>query len=347
MNVQEMHITVEQGMQKLAANRTRKLFPEEIDWRLNRMVEKFITSAITENRFGYYEINERYAQAVAPLKETDINVPAYLIAPSKYKVTMPADFRYMVSPGVIVGVVCENQGAGEMVQTTSTRNVYAWNLKTAKASTPFWATFSLTYSGGSITQTAFPGWVGTKTNKELFQFANLMQEQLWSVGINAYFEQFEDLYAPGCLIIPGATLPLSAVVIDGTLVAPTTLRSETLTSHNAIYLRTSPGRIMRGSVKHNMRVTPYYKEIWESPLLEEHRIGNLFAYADNTYTVRGMEATYLRKPRRIDISLQRSCDLHPAYHETICNMTIQDALEMVGSPQWQQKVQVDNVSQPL
>lgn len=347
MNIEEMHITVEQGMQKFAANRTRKFFPEEIDWKINREIERFITIAITENRFGFYEINERYAQAVAPLKETNIGVPAYLVAPDRYKVYMPADFRYMVSPGVVVAVACENSGSGQMQRSESTRNVYAWNLQTAKSTANFWATFSFTFPTGAITQASIPGWTGYKTNKELFQFANIIQETMWALGINAYFEQFEDLYMPGHLIITGSSLPLSAVVIDGTLVAATTLRTETLTSDNAVYLRSQPGRVMRGSVHHNMRITPYYNTNWESPLLEEFQVGGLSIYADSAYTVRGMEATYLRKPRRVDINLQRSCDLHPAFHETICNMVIQSSLEMVGSPQWQQKVQVDNVPQPL
>lgn len=342
-----MHIEVQQGMQKLASNRTRKLFSEEIDWTLNRMVEKFITSAITENRFGYYEINERYAQAIAPLKEVGVQVQANVAGTNLYAVQMPADFRYMVSPGVIVGVACENQAPGQMSRVTSTQNLYGWDLRTQKTTPQFWAAFSFVFTGGSLTNANLPGWTGYKTIKEQYQFANVLQEMLWTLGINAYYETYGNLYYPGMLIVPGATTPFSAVSIDGNLVPATTLKTTVIENDNAMYLRTQPGRIMRGSVNHNMRVTPYFNTTWESPLLEESQMGHLQVYADNTYTVRGLEATYLRKPRKIDLSLRRGCDLHPSYHKIICNMAIQDALEQVASPQWTQKVQVDNLPQPL
>lgn len=342
-----MHIEVNQGTQKLASNRTRKLFAEEIDWTLNRMVEKFMTAAITENRFGYYEINERYAQAVAPLKEVGVQIPAYVFGINKYRLQMPADFRYLVSPGVIVAVACENQAPGQMTRTTSTQNLYGWDLRTLKTTAPFWAAFSLTYTGGTLSNADIRGWTGYKTNKEVYQVANVIQEILWSRGINAYYENYGNLYYPGMLIVAGPTPFFSAVTIDGTLVPFTTLKTTTVESDNAVYLRTSPGRVQRGSVNHNMKVTPYFKTTWESPLLEEEQIGSFQIFADNTYTVRGLEATYLRKPRKIDLSLQRGCDLHPSYHKMICDMAVEDILQQVGSPQWQQKVQMDKLPQVL
>lgn len=336
-----------QGTQKLAANRTRKLQPEEIDWSINRMIEKFMNNAITLKEYGYYEINERYAQAIAPLKETAINVPAYDQGNNLYKVLMPADFRYMVSPGVVRALVCENTAAGSMTKTDSILNVYAWDLRTIKSTPTFWQTFSLIFPGGSISNATFSGWTGYKTNKEVYQFANLIQESLWAQGINAFFETYDNLYYPGFLLIPGSVSPLTAVTIDGTLVTQTIVSTGTVTINDADVLDIVAGRILRGSVSHTVRTTPYYKTQGNSPLLEEHRIGGLLVYADNTFTVRGLECNYLRKPRKVDVSLQRGCDLHPSYHKTICNMVVEDTLNMIGSAQWQSKVQSDNMPQTI
>src|SRR6186713_1898956 len=42
MEVQAMHITVEQGIQAIAGNVRRMLFSEEIDWILNDQVDQYI-----------------------------------------------------------------------------------------------------------------------------------------------------------------------------------------------------------------------------------------------------------------------------------------------------------------
>lgn len=347
MTAKEMHIKVEQGIQKIAANRTRKLYPEEIDFVLNGMVTRFIKDGIRLNSEGVYEISELYAQALAPLKVVNYQNPLRKVTDDFYQCNLPADFNYLVSAGISVGSTCSNKEDAIEVTTESWRN-YLINLTTTKSAKPYYQTFSILLADGTtISNSQVPGYTGYDRPEQIFQFGNLVKELLWEHGVNAYFEEMDDFSRNGYIIIPGALAPITSVLIDGNAVSVTTTAAVTRTFTDAQVMTMADIRLMKGAYSHALRTTAYYRTSAKSPLAEAHGTGSIYVYVDSSFIVGYLLSTYIRKPRRIDVKLQRNCDIHPDFHEDICDRAVVYLKEKFGQPGWQADLQEKSIQQTL
>lgn len=346
MNARQMNTDVTLSLQKVAANRTRKFLEEEVDFLLNKMVGRFMRGAIRLNEMGYYEINERYAQALAPLKEVDIPIPFERVSDKLYTGQMPADFLYLVSPGVQVADAC---GGNTISHTAQTWRTFSIDLTTAKATGPFWQTFSITLADGtSISQGNFPGYAGYKSKEELWEFARLIQEELWSRGVNVYFETLGDLYKPDNFLMFVPASPITAFTIDGTVKPIPQISSQVRNFGSApVIEQAGMARVVKSGMAHRMLTNRYYGTSAASPLLEEFSLGKIQAHVDTTFIVSGLAATYIRRPRKIDVKLHRGCDLHPDFHEEICDMAIVHIKNLIADPSWTAKVQENSLQQVL
>lgn len=345
MNINEMHIAINVGLQKMAANRTRKFLPQEIDLGINNSIDRLVKDGIRQNGEGLYEINEFYAQALAPLKEVGIPVRMEKVNPDRFMGYMPADFRFLISAAASVGKACDNTSLPAHQETWTN---FIVPLGTTKTTGPFWQTFSLSLSTGeTITNQSIPGYTGYLSKEEQFEFSNIIQEILWEYGINAYLETFAGLYRPNSIIIPAPNALIVNFTIDGTLVVINTAMTTSKTFYEASKVVMSHARVSKGVIAHSARTTPYFESGTDSVLLEEFGLGGLYVYADDSFIVRELQTTYLRKPRKVDVKLQRGCDLHPSFHQDICDRTITHLSERIGDPSWQQKLVEKNAQQPL
>lgn len=128
MNVKEMHIGVNLGVQKIASNLNDDLLPQEIDYYLNEAIDDYIKSQYTqlksERRSKEQEyINENLRTLV--LTEQLKNLDKYNFLPRSYKAPVPNEYRFFLYARTLINDVYKNNvklsqnAAVKLVETPS------------------------------------------------------------------------------------------------------------------------------------------------------------------------------------------------------------------------------------
>ena len=127
-------------MQKVAANRTRKFLPEEIDLALNKMVERFIDLRITRKNNGAFSINQESVDSIRSLIVTNHITEAFIDG-DRYKSYLPPDYRNLISDSSGITLLC---GESPVEETSEVKVVWAQHPFTVKTSPPYYEQVSVT-----------------------------------------------------------------------------------------------------------------------------------------------------------------------------------------------------------
>tara|TARA_R110002074_G_scaffold79006_1_gene178440 strand:+ start:335 stop:1075 length:741 start_codon:yes stop_codon:yes gene_type:complete len=110
MNITEMHLAVQQGVDKINSFQADTLLPQEIDLELNKAIDKFINLKYGKNNIygkGFEESQKRIDDLRAVVVDKTIEVKykeGYLHGTFKYiSDELPEDYRYLVK---LLGTVC-------------------------------------------------------------------------------------------------------------------------------------------------------------------------------------------------------------------------------------------------
>ena len=128
MNIRQMHIGVNLGVQKIASNLNDDLLPQEIDYFLNESIDDYIKNQYTnlksERRSKEQEyINENLRTLVITKKLTSLEDYDYL--PNSYKKSIPNEYRFFLYARTLVegkfknNVKLSQNAAAKLVKTPS------------------------------------------------------------------------------------------------------------------------------------------------------------------------------------------------------------------------------------
>lgn len=330
MTCRELHIGVEQGLQQVAANTTRKFLDDEIDWILNKIQNRFIQSKlkpsvdIKGNPTGGFEVSQLDADAIRTVIVTSYSMVPYVDDGRRYKCFLPPDYSYLLSDWSYTKLLC---GTDAPVEKAS--RLYITGLRqehSIASAAPFYATVKVEL--GSTTQdlpTDLPygqTYVGYKDKNDI----SFLIPYIARIG-NYYWERFNTLNYPGYYINvsdrDNGTSPnvTPKITVDTNVTQATKLSTLDLVQH------TNPGdyydnRLSATSKISGMNSTEFIKTSYYSPISELSN-GILYIYKDKNFTVSEVGISYIRKPLPISLPLNLSSELPEEFHQALIDLCVE------------------------
>lgn len=342
MNIREMHTEIQQASQNIAANTRRKLLDAEVDWLLNKNQLRFIQSKVSPRKDGSggFQINELGADAIRTLLQS-VDMAAERTAANEYVSPLPGDYSYLVSDDSRVKNLC---GANAPALSTVQETVLVIPLpKSTKSAPPYYADVALTIGDSTLSLPTIVSsgqgtYTGTQSKNELYLVRDTL---LWHIrhtmGIEAYWEQYREIAVPNAILLPW--MSTGQIILDGT-----TTTGITKTRTYSVYTtgdKFTSNRLTPSDKVSTMLDTPYYKPSYLSPVSELNGQG-LKVYGDASFIVSQVRLFYVRKPRRMSLTLGSDCELPEAFHQAVCDLTVEYFKAMTADPNWQVKLQ-DNM----
>lgn len=347
MLVKEMHIEFGLGLQKLNALSRRKFYGEEIDVLLNRAVEQFTRDSIRmeEDEHGF-ESREIDVDRIRPLI-TKVQLPAEFQEATtdyrEYLVHLPSDYAYLVGDNWYQAENCSSK----LTTTAVPRYYYRIPvIGTATLTPPYYAIANLKIATDAYVNLVTDTQQGTGADiytgyasKEKFPVVRLMQEVFSQKKRNAafsagatlaggniihglYYERYGTLNFPGEFIVVTSATGTNHIVLDG---VDTSIASSVSIPYNQQSSTDTYGivtsRLVRSSKVDNILHTKYYMPLEDSPVsVIESNLVRLFSHTNRI--VNRSSITYIRQPQKIDLLLQRNCELAPEFHRKVVDLAI-------------------------
>lgn len=326
MTPQEMHIGVNQILQKVNANSTYTFKQEEIDWALNEEVLRFIKQRINpksnEKREGFEATEKRYDDLRALIKP-NVSLTTYIKTPESVFAYLPADYISLVNDRSNVTSLCNTTFNSFAVQYKP----FYYRIWTVPPAPDGFALFNLVLNGDIIYSrtTALPS---TKSN---FQLINEVIEILLRYGVQAKYESYLGIFAPNSIIIlcGDADINLNYSHIGGFPPAPIGEQFGITYFFNNLLqglvqipssVKEVPNRLTNTEGLYNILDSTMITTKEKSPVsnLED---GSLVVWHKQKFIISTLRIDYIRKPRKINLSLNIGCDLAENVHSEIVENT--------------------------
>ena len=345
-----MHIEVDLSLQKIAANRTRKLLDAEIDWLLNINQDRFIRSRVRpkmtpQGKTGGFEIIQDDVDAIKTLVRNGVILPAFRFDDRKAHSPLPGDYMYLsqdesvikrIPPGVTPSVTYGQRYL----------NVFPVN-PTTKTTAPFYQQVQVTLNGNNVfdlnnyVTNRQQTWGGFSSADQVWSIVNPMLRQAIDDGYEAYWEYYEGYTRPRCLIIITPSPATGQITIDGVTTASISGTIPVQYSDTPSQAEYQANRLTPSNLVSSLLEVAFYGTQPEFPI-SEMAGRSLYVYYRKDFIVSNTIITYIRKPRRISLILGVDCELSPEYHSMICDLTVEYTKAMFEDPNWQTKLQ-DNM----
>tara|TARA_Y100000593_G_scaffold2967_1_gene5934 strand:+ start:888 stop:2054 length:1167 start_codon:yes stop_codon:yes gene_type:complete len=223
MNVQQMHLAIQQGVDKINSLQADMLLPEEIDIELNKSQIRFINTKYGKNNkynTGFEESQKRiddlrtlireYENSVS-FKETLRDNPNLKIEVDTF--TLPPDYMYMINHQASVWKEKNCQSVKHSLSTIFDTEYFVMSLdefvcnNSNGTSTAFvdsivmYDTPSTAPVGVNATLWQNPGFVYPSDIEQVKE--DIIKNA--SIGFNVYWEQYGNLFYPGSFIVVAST----------------------------------------------------------------------------------------------------------------------------------------------
>lgn len=350
MTIKQMHIELNQSLQKIASNTTRKFLSEELDWVLNKMQIRFIQSKLRPDPKvkGKVSIDQIDADALRNIIVTGQDIITEVLSPTRTRAVLPADYMHLLSDASNIIKEC-NVPTGGQTETISQGITYSIikTTKSANIAAPYYTGASMTINGTTITiPTDLPTpsqYSGYKSKDDLSELVAYFIMYFATQGYQLYWESVDGLYKPGCFIYWGTVTTLNWTV-DGitTNLLTTIMKTKDLSNRVDTTLEVyTPNRLEATETIPDLLRTPFYGTSPESPISELAK-DYLYVYKDKNFRISGVQINYVRKPRRLSLSLSVDCELAEECHQTICDLATEYIKGRMEDAPGQQLITQDN-----
>lgn len=322
MTIREMQIDINQSTQLVAANRTRKWYPEEIDWVLNKIQDQFIRSKLRPRKdqsgmvTGGFELDQVNTDDIRMLITTNNTLKPYIVDAERYKCFLPADYGYLISDGSRTTNLC---GATPSVIAQTLYITSLRQERSDKGSAPFYEDNVVVMPDQTVNIPDDLPYTNTYAGyPQLEDITFLIPWVLWKSGW--YWEKFgNEVYNPSYYVQVQSSAPtVPGVTVDGDPFVEYTTVTRALTYHAGTGKLVN-NRLSSTDTIRNLRQAAFYRTAEYSPITELE--GNvLWIYRDSSFIVNNVEVSYIRKPRPMSLSLNSDCELAETAHRTICDL---------------------------
>lgn len=343
MNVHEIHIEINQSLQQVAANKGRKFYAEEIDWAFNKMVTRFIQLKIRPKEQKPYRKDQLDIDGLRDLFVSQKEITPYVASGllNRMATPLPSDYYHVVEDNSGVVELCGSTTAQASIVTETL--TYLELSDSPLSSAPYYTSLVLTVGGTTINiPSDLNGgtYNGYQNKSDSIFLKSFIISKLREAGFKVYWEKYDDIYKQNNLIIIGDYTP--TLVIDDTNVTQTSTSTRSRTIYTNPTKKVTPNRLTWETLG-SLRNTPFHKPHIESPLSE---LSNqvLYTYYSENFTVTTTLLSYIRKPRLVSLSLNSDCEIGEAFHQTLCDMTVEYIKGRVGDGPGYQLTGNDNTN---
>lgn len=346
MVAKDMHISFTVGLQKLGALSRRKFYPQEIDNFLNQAMDNFVKSAVKEDKEGdYFHRVQADVDKVKTLLVHDYILDANQETSTrqglrKASLPLPSNYAYLISDAA--GMICTEDISATISSTeyyvpipyTVTTKVSPkyYAISTIQSVLSLVATSLVALVADTQQNLSAPLYIGYDAVTDWIFGKQLIWEVFQekkraglNVGFDLYWERFGNIYKPNNFILIVPTIGHTGrLITDSTTTNYTNLNISRTRVTSTVSPSYYPSRLTKADSIDNVLTTPYYKPLKTSPisLISDEQ---LIVYTPESYIVSKISLTYIRKPAKIDVTLQRNCELPEEFHQYIVDKAIEYA----------------------
>lgn len=357
MTVKEMHIEVNQSLQKMAANKTLKFQPSEIDWVLNKMQLRFVENLLRPSAKSGTLVSDQMSVDRLRNLEKEFEKPALYMNSSMVQVILPPDYLHLIESQSMVH--CEVPKEFTSVE----KKVIFQQLQMIDASNPAPYYNSCVISVSPIDNPSNPILADVQSMLGANNFFNgngainfnfqktsdiqfHLPALLWSLrqqGVEAFFGEYQGLYKANAIMIEDVTsITTTSDALQGT--------GSVATGKSIGVTRRYPKTSTTGKYKLNrqqeygntgvINQTAFHKTQSLSPITEIRR-QNLIVHQDN-FTVSKVLGKYIRRPKPIYLLLGSDCELPEETHQTICDLAVEYIQIRIGDKEGLELTKTDD-----
>lgn len=337
--VLELHIGVRQALQKISSNQKRNFLPEEIDLALNINQERYVKSKVQRtNQMMGFAPDQKSLDDISELIVSNYKGRVVKKDSKTGFITLPPDYLYLLEDKSNIITNCNSSFA------TSTEDIVE---HIASVKFPLSGKTSLFYDTLKLTlnlQDIFDNSLYTKTYKskeERFFVINLMKEEINRSGLyKIYWETYKDIYSPLSFIIVSDSAFTGSFTIDSSQTLSVTSSPNTITVVKDTYDLEAPNMLSSNGATYVMQKDPFAKSNLDfiTSYISSDR---LYVVFDSTFIVSNVICNYIKKPRQINLDLNRMCELKEETHQELVDLTVQYLMLVSESPSYSTK-QSDN-----
>jgi len=374
MNIQEMHIAVSQGVDKIHSFQADVLLPEEIDLELNKNIHRFISQRFNTkgNKYGtgFEQSQKRIDDLRSLLTEANL-VPIYK--------------ETVLSNSIYIDTVEFPQDYYHLIRVSSRSRYYkckplALKLKENQQIQYFPIGINKIYNNGIAVNSLqlvldYVTAPNAESNVDILTSINdlptfdtqdafiayITDPINTASGITVYYESHETLYHPSSLlfvidpvvyedfsdgldILGSVAIVADIETLEGGLSTSVSYGTESETVYTRVRdEEVQPNSFSKGiySAKfaqhddiYKMLADPFNKTKHTAPLYTI-RDNKLELYSNAIFIIDRVKMLYIRKPAKVSLTLQVNCDLPDNVHQEIVDMTVATILGNISDPRYQ------------
>lgn len=336
LSAKEMHIYVTQGLQRRGSQRKDKQLPQAIDVGLNLAQSRIIKSRLIEdiNNPLKFEVNQKYVTDIQSIINLDVELPVYKIGTKSYA-PLPTDFAYLLSDKSQWIEDCQTGFATAFTDITEYITVVPF--KSTKSSPPYFVNLVVSYKTNTKTLTT-PGVVTSFENTYL---VDIVLSAFRELGAEVYWEQYKDIIRPDSFILVSRTQGDTGNITIDTATAEVESLTKTINAYTAnnLEVQESVNRDTKADFLDMANLgSNFHKTVPESPLACIAS-NQLIVLGDKRFLVNKIILSYIRIPKRINLSLGQGSELNGTVHQEICDVAIQILKKQEEDPSYQVEVQ--------
>lgn len=346
MTVHDQHIEFNQSLQQVAANKTLKYLPQEVDWILNKMQDRFIQlrmkPKVSERGIptGGFEVSQLDSDAIRTIIVSSYDLTPYIDQDGRrYRCFLPPDYSYLLSDWSYTTPTC---GTSPTVKTNTMYITALRQDQSIKTAPQYYTNLQIQLGPNLVTIPSDLPYGNKYNGYEAIRDIDFIRKYISLKG-QWYWERFDNLYYPNYYIFP-TTNPQSSlppfISIDGNTTMVTKISSYALSTHpntGAYY----DNRLSATSNISGMVSTPFIKSSYYSPISELSN-GILYVYNDNSFTISNVGIAYVRKPQPISLYLGTNCELPEEFHQNICDLAVEYVKGRLNDLPGYQQTKADN-----
>lgn len=347
MTCKEMHIEFNQLLQQVAANKTLKYLPEEVDLILNKAQNRFIQSKLKQKTddkgrpSGGFEVSQLDSDALRTLIVSSYDLVPYIDQDGRrYRCLLPPDYSYLLSDWSYTTLLCDT------IPKIITETLYVTAVRqdqSTKTTPKYYANMEVSLYGTIITIPSALPYMNQYQGYDTLDDIQFLTRTIALMG-KWYWERFDNLYYPGYYIAVTTSNQVTIIPyisVDGIVTTPVKTSFYQVKRHDG----TGDYYDNRLSATDNisgMNSTEFIKSSYYSPISELSN-GILYVYYDSSFIVSSVGISYIRKPQPISLYLNTNCEIPEEFHHNIIDLAVEETKGTLGDIQgWQQKVADNN-----
>lgn len=344
MLIQEMHNKIELGLQKMGSHAYDWIQPEQVDSMINDAIVAYVKNKTNSFSLSGKGPFSRNVKALEDLRTITIhNRPLFMnkVSDTSYFAELPSNYEYFVQGLTNTGRKCDFENQAFPSTTSQTRYIFNVDIPVSLV--------SIVHNGKQL----FSKFASKAYQHPEMSF--MLYNELVTLFDYNEAELFFDPVSSKFTIITRTSHPITLTRYTGSGTTSEVINPTTSITFNG-YVDT--GQFKR--VKLALTNIGKYGDYLEHPFANTssnrpvaiihagetpYSVGRLQVITNERFILSNVDLTYIRRPAKVSLSLNISCDLPVHTHEEIVDKAILIILETIESRRVQSKSALNQINE--